>query len=409
MAGTKTITGVELVSVGTWAASTGVTTVTRADLEAMLSAQAEGLVDHAPVKLGHVSPLNDQLGDGAPAYGWVTPTHIAPNAAGRDTLFGNLVGMPAALAEVAPTAYRRRSVEIAWGVKAGAKTYAAVLTAVALLGATPPAVKGLADLVALYSEQPDAVEATSALTVVDGLEDNPVAVAMLAAAASAGATTAALDAIAAAAGARDTADVPPPTVDPDNATPVPSSTTDPDARGGPHMLTDDELRAKLGLEADADVNQALAGILAERNTGTEPVTPEGTPPVATAPATDGTATGEPATAPAAAEPELATLSAGTLAELQRDAAYARDLRRNTVLDGAVRAGKITPAERTAFAAQLAKDEEGTTTLLAAMAPRFATTELGDDSAPEAQLSAEDEAAWDAFDATTFGIKRTAQQ
>lgn len=396
---TATIRGVELVTVGTHAASTGVTTVTRADLEAMLAAHADGLVDHAPIKLGHASPLNEELGDGAPAYGWVIPTGIRPNATGADTLVGDLIGMPAKLAEVAPTAYRRRSVEIAWNVKTAAgKAYAAALVGIALLGAQAPAVKGLADVLALYSAEPD-VERTSELEVVDGLEDNTVAVAMLAAARTAGAPLAQLDAMAAAAGARDTADVPPPTVvadDDDNDKPSPP--------GGPRMFTDEQLREALALAADADVNAELTRILDERNadqggTGGAGATPPA-PVVDQAPAA--VVDQAPAVEPAAAEPAVATLSAGTLAELQRDAAWARDERRNRALDNAIREGRIAPAERTAFAAQMAKDEDGTVTLLAALSPRFAVSELGHDAAPHAEAA---EKAYDAFEAETFGLTR----
>lgn len=422
---TATIRDVELVSVGTWAASTGVTKVTRADLEAMLSAHKDGLVDHAPIKLGHVSPLNDDLGDGAPAYGWVIPTGIRPNAHGADTLVGDLVGMPAKLAEVAPTAYRRRSVEIAWQVKTAAgKTYAAALVGVALLGASAPAVKGLKDLVALYSEEPE-VDRVTAVELVEGLEDNTVAVAMLAAARTAGAPVEQLDAMAAAAGARDTADVPPSTPDGDN------DDTDSTAQGGTettdtggHTMTDEELRAALNIAADADVNAELARILEERGadpatSSTDPqVTPEGNP--ATDPATPAdpapqtTPQGDPAQDPAGDPvnaPELVQLSAATYADLTALAERERTRRRAEALDDAIRAGRIAPAERSAFAAQIERDEEGTIALLSSLAPRFAVTEHGDDRAQESQLSEAATSALDAFEADTFPelAARRAQQ
>lgn len=422
MPSTATIRDVELVSVGTWAASTGVTKVTREDLEAMLSAHRDGLVDHAPIKLGHVSPLNDDLGDGAPAYGWVVPTGIRTNAAGLDTLVGDLVGMPAKLAEVAPTAYRRRSVEIAWQVKTPAgKTYAAALIGVALLGVAAPAVKGLADLVKLYSEDPAEVGRTDRLELVDGLEGNTVAVAMLAAARQAGAPVEQLDAMADAAGARDTADVPPATADPDN------DDTDSTAQGGTETtdtggttMTDEELRAALNLAADADVNAELTRILGERGTdpataSTDPaVTPEGNP--ATDPATPGTPApqttpqGDPVEDPAgdpqhAGEPQLVQLSAANYAELTALAERERTRRRAEALDGAIRAGRIAPAERASFAAQMDRDEEGTITLLGSLAPRFAVTEVGDDRAQEAQLSEAAADAFDEFEASVFGLER----
>lgn len=402
MPGTATIHDVELVSVGTWAASTGVTTVTRADLDAMLAAHADGLVDHAPVKLGHVSPLNDSLGDGAPAYGWVVPTGIRKNAAGNDTLVGDLVGMPAKLAEVAPTAYRRRSVEIAWDVKTpGGKTYAAALVGVALLGAQAPAVKGLADVLALYSGEPE-VGRLSAIELVDGLEANPVAVAMLAAARSAGAGVEALDAMAAAAGARDTADVPPPVADTANdETQDPAGEPGTTDTEGPRMFTDEQLRTALNLEADADVNAELTRILDERQPGEGGTGGDGTTP----PAPEETPTPTPAETPSEtpATPELVTLSAGTHAELLEAARIVREDRRNNALDTAIRQGRISPAERAAFAAQMETNEAGTITLLGQLAPRFAVSEFGHDGAPVAQVAEE---AFDEFERTTFGLDRS---
>jgi len=407
MPSTATIRDVELVSVGTWAASTGVTKVTRPDLESMLAAHADGLVDHAPVKLGHESSLNDELGDGAPAYGWVVPTRIGVNAAGLETLYGDLVGMPSKLAAVAPTAYRRRSVEIAWGVTTpGGKKYPAALVGVALLGASAPAVKGLADVMALYSSEPE-VDRVTAVELVEGLEGNLTAVAMMTAARIHGATVEQLDALAAAAGARDTADVPPPVEDADNDDPIPTDTGNTaDGRNTMPQLTDAELRERLNLEADADVNAALAGLLAER--GTDPATAT-TEPVAQDPAPTEPVATEPATtdpAPATTEPQLATaaLSAGDVAEFTRLAQESRDRRRRDALDDAIRAGRITPAERAHFAAQLEKGgevEASTITLLGQMAPRFATTELGDDRAANAELSESQASAYDEFELQTF--------
>lgn len=399
---TETIRDVELVKVGTWAASTGVTKVTREDLEAMLAAHADGLVDRGPVKLGHESALNDQLGDGTPAYGWVVPTRVAPDTNGVDTLYGDLVGMPAQLAAIAPTAYRRRSVEIAWNVRTAAgKVYAAVLTGVALLGSTPPAVKGLADLVALYSEQPESIGRTDTVELVDGLEDDPRAVAMLAAAREAGATVDQLDAIASAAGARDTADVPPPTTDPvnddthdDPATRAGDETTD----TGGHTMTDEELRAALNLEADADVNAELARILEERSGDPETAETDPTAEVEETPEAE-------VTEEAGELVGASSLSGADVLEFSRLAQESRDRRRNDALDTAIREGRILPAERASFAALMDKDETATISLLGAMAPRFSTTELGDDTAAATNLSEAQAASFDDFERATFGLDR----
>ena len=143
---TASIRDVELVATGSWAGLTGQTVIERSDLEAVLEAAADPDVDGAPIKLGHV----DSRFDGEPAMGWVEPTRIIDRD-GRSILVGDLVGMPARLAEVAPTAYRRRSVELLFGVKTpGGRAYRAVLTGLALLGVAAPAVKGLADVAALF-------------------------------------------------------------------------------------------------------------------------------------------------------------------------------------------------------------------------------------------------------------------
>lgn len=403
---TSTIKGVELVSVGTWAASTGVTTITRDDLEAMLAAHADGFVDKGPIKLGHVSKLNDALGDGEPAFGWVVPTGIRKNAHGRDTLIGDLVGMPSQLAAIAPTAYRRRSVELAWDVKTPAgKTYRAVLTGVALLGAQAPAVAGLADVLALYTAAPADTGRAETIEVVDGLEENTVAVAMLAAARAAGAPSDQLDAMADAAGARDTVDLPPPVEDAGNDD-LETSTQTSTQEGRTMTVTDEQIRKALNLEADADVDAEVNRIIAERET--EAATATGTQtaePAATATGT-ATATEPPATpelvgagAATGAGTETVQLSAGTWAEAQRDIEWARTQRRQQVLDGAVQAGRISPAEVSHFAAALERDEQGTTTLLAGLTPRFATSELGADHAPNSETA---DKAFDDFERGVFG-------
>jgi len=394
---TKAIRGVELVSTGTWAASTGVTKITRTDLESMLAAAADPAISDGPIKLGHASSLNDGIGDGAPAYGWVRATKIVDKPGGVSTLVGDLLGMPAMLADVAPTANRRRSVEIAWNLKAGGKTYTAALVGVALLGATPPAVKGLADLVSLHANAA-AAESVDTLTVVEGLEGNPVAVAMLTAAAGAGAPDAQLDAMAAAAGARDTGTVPPPVSETPNDDThdqhgAPGATRNPGGTATMPTMTDEQLRDRLGLEQDADVRATLANLLSER--------PEQDPAQEPAPVQEPAA---PAPAPAPAAPaapveptpaegaeQVATLSTGTLAALQRDAAWAREQRRKQVLDTAATEGRIAPADRAHFAAMLERDEEGTTTLLSSLSPMFATSELGSsvagDAAPDSDVDA----------------------
>lgn len=137
---TVNIPGVELVKTGTWHASTGTVTLTASDLESMVSESRDPAVDAAPVKLGHVDPRFD----GEPALGWVRNLRLSSDGS---TLIGDLMEVPASLADIIGSAYPRRSVEIDWGLPKGAGgKRGAVLTGLALLGVTPPAVKGLDDV-----------------------------------------------------------------------------------------------------------------------------------------------------------------------------------------------------------------------------------------------------------------------
>lgn len=153
---TVTIPSVELVKVGIWAASQGDGTVTAEDIAAMAAAYRNPMADKIPLKIGHTDPrFQDARGnvpadhDGNPAYGWVENVRASSDG---QTLLGDFVGVPPKLAEAMPSALRNRSVEFMPGKRLGGKVYRAVLTAVALLGAAAPAVKGLADVLALYSQ-----------------------------------------------------------------------------------------------------------------------------------------------------------------------------------------------------------------------------------------------------------------
>ena len=125
---------------GTWASARGKVTITNADLAAMVAESRDPDLDAPPIKLGHVDPRFD----GEPALGWVRNLRLSSDGA---TLIGDLTDVPASLADVIATAYPRRSIEAAWGMPKGDGTKrGAVLTGLALLGITPPAVKGLADV-----------------------------------------------------------------------------------------------------------------------------------------------------------------------------------------------------------------------------------------------------------------------
>jgi hypothetical protein len=174
---TTTVEGVELLRVGTWDASTGKARVTRADLAAMVDAWGNPAHDAAPVKIGHDDDrFQDSEGnppstrDGEPAYGWVENLRLSEDGA---VLIGDLVGVPRMLADVMSTALRRRSVELVRHDRVGDKTYSAVLTGIALLGVQAPAVKGLADLRALFAEQLAQKPERFSVEIVDDTPDLP--------------------------------------------------------------------------------------------------------------------------------------------------------------------------------------------------------------------------------------------
>ncbi|MGA5465582.1 hypothetical protein [Mycobacterium sp. NPDC050041] len=140
------IPNVPLLHTGEHAASTGPWTVTPADLRSIVDAHTAGIA--TPVlKLGHQGPLRDA----APALGTVTALRVT---GGSTTLVGTFTGIPRAIAAVLARAYPQRSVECLLDhVDRTGRTWPCVLVAVALLGATHPAVKelqSLDDVAALY-------------------------------------------------------------------------------------------------------------------------------------------------------------------------------------------------------------------------------------------------------------------
>lgn len=467
--GVVTIADVELVRAGSWLAAAGDGNITSDDLDAILAASTDPEVDRPAVRIGHIDPRFD----GEPALGWVENLRRD-----GDTILGDLTGVPAKLAEVMRSAFRRRSVELSEVETPSGKRYRRALRGLSLLGVKRPAVKGLADVLALYSTgelaEPgasvllaeisldeirrltvEAVTGTSSLdryapvpaeayaselytdhVIVELYEPTgpryyrvdyevapdgtlaigqPVEVARRYVPIT---TTVALSepelrgyTASTAAGASTFRHTRPP------ATYAPPERPTPEERT-PMAIDEARLRQLLGLSADADVEARVRQLVGQ---GGDPNQPDGTP----APPSDQPGTGSPepgvtdpnATPAPAAQPDqqaagnpadpradalgLVTLSEGSLAELRAQAsagaAAAAELarqRREATLTAAVQQGRIAPAERSLFAAQIEKDEEGTTTLLAGLTPRFAVTELGSDHGADVAV---DEAAWQEFD------------
>lgn len=154
---TESFLGVELARTGRWNASAGDGTIETEDIKSMIDTFGLEGVDAVPVKLGHndsrfqgADGMPPTDADGHPAYGWLA--NLRASADGQK-LIGDIHGVPAKLAAILPTAFRRRSIEMLKGPRIGGTVRRAVLSAVSLLGVSPPAVKDLNDLIALYADQ----------------------------------------------------------------------------------------------------------------------------------------------------------------------------------------------------------------------------------------------------------------
>jgi hypothetical protein len=146
-----TIPGVDLLAAGTWSLSTGRQTFTAGDLTSAVEAMSCPAVGPPVIKIGHLdkrfAPGPDQ--DGEPTIGRVANMRID-----GAKLRGDLAGMPGWLGAIAPSAYPRRSVEGKYRFRCQiGHHHPFVVTAVALLGVTPPGVGvlgELGDIAALY-------------------------------------------------------------------------------------------------------------------------------------------------------------------------------------------------------------------------------------------------------------------
>lgn len=137
---------IELAHAGTWHIQVGgQQTFTPDDFAAAVAALDCPAVGRPVIKLGHLDDRGTGMirpgienRDGEPALGWVTNMGLANN---HQTLIADLVGMPGWLGQIAASAYPSRSIE-------GARNFTCqlghrhpfVISAVALLGLTPPGV-----------------------------------------------------------------------------------------------------------------------------------------------------------------------------------------------------------------------------------------------------------------------------
>lgn len=373
---TVSLRGVELVKAGKWGASTGPVEITKADLAEMVANAARPDVDAAPIKLGHIDPRFD----GEPAQGWVRNLRLSSDGG---TLIGDLEDVPSELADQVPTAYPRRSVEIEWGKKTPDGTrLGAVLHALALLGVSAPAVKGLADVYRVAASEGDtATWGVALLTDTNGvpLRDTPRGDG-----AGAG-TTPASDLedqmgqtnrkVAAAAAGTDGK--------PDAKGAGAADSTKTDATSTDGTATGDESSDDEGDEDGEDDESGAS----DGQEATQKV-------AASAKADDGVKT------VTLSQGQYDELVAGSKAGVAALAQIDKD-RRDGIITAALSAGQLAPADQKTWRAQLDKDEEGTVALLSTLAPgTVPVTPLG-----HAELSAGESASIGAAFDAAFGLTK----
>jgi len=145
---------VEIAQTGQWKISTGEVTLTLDDFSNALAALECPAIHKPVIKLGHKEGMpdaNKKRTDGEPAIGFIDNMATADKG---HTMVGDYTGMPGWLGAILPSAYPERSMEATWDfVCQLGHLHPFVITAVALLGVTPPGIgtlDTLADVANLY-------------------------------------------------------------------------------------------------------------------------------------------------------------------------------------------------------------------------------------------------------------------
>ena len=370
---------VPICKIGEWDGLTGKAVITRELCDSVIAAARDNEIDQARLKIGHISSMNTALGDGAPAFGWIERPRMDDDGV---TLRGDIKGVPKKLASLVGTAYKKVSVELRKGVRTpSGKQYPHVLSGLALLGASAPAVKGLDDLADLYaSEAPgggpeDECSQSDTITIALGDALDPVT----------------------------HADIPVPSpVACDGELDSPDRPGR-EKEGEPSMAFLDQAREKFGLPADASEDQLLERITALSESPADPDT--------TVKAEETDVTGDPdVTEPELKSetvdaPETVTVSKAQWDELTAQvselAAERKAKHQEQVIESALSEGRIAPAEREKWTTALSAAPEATETLLSSLAPRVNVREQGSDVALSASTT-DDDAAFQAWaDKTGF--------
>lgn len=343
------IQGLEIARPGEYQLSTGPLNLTPAMLaNAVMQANAAGSKFRAPLKLGHVDPRFD----GEPALGWLHNLRVE-GSGDESVLLGDVADMPDWLASLGPSAYPDRSFE-GW---ANEDKQTFEITALALLGVTPPGmstIRSLRDIPQALGVAATRVPVAASFTATHDVEPPPAPVPS---------GTDYLVALARQAAASD----------PQTPAPTGAGQTE----GSPAVpLTDEQLtkaRQRLGLAADADEAAVMAALTADPPTvaPTEPAAPAD-PATVVDPATPPPAPASIAATSAAAAVGV-FVDADTLARIQAQATKGEEAyrvmaarERDQVIEAAVGDGKI-PRSRTAhWVTYWKSDPDGAKAALAAM-------------------------------------------
>ncbi|OJZ75693.1 hypothetical protein BRW65_03925 [Mycobacterium paraffinicum] len=134
------VLGLELLKTGRWSAVNGDFEVGPEHLRSIVEFHETGAIRKPVVKIGHTG-----LGDASPALGFVNRLRLTD---GGHTLVGDLAGVPKAIATLLPHAWPDRSVELELEYEdpVTGRVWPCVLLALALLGASAPAVSTLESL-----------------------------------------------------------------------------------------------------------------------------------------------------------------------------------------------------------------------------------------------------------------------
>jgi hypothetical protein len=311
--------GVELARPGAWKVASGDGGFTDQMLRDAADFFAASGGQAVPVALGHA----DDRFSGEPAFGTVTNIRYAEDDRGP-VLLGDIVDMPGWLAASAPRSWPNRSIEGWQNFEYDGREYSLVVTGLAFLGVTPPAVRNIRSLADLQT----ALAASSAQHLV------------------------------ASAPADDPA-TPPKTPAPEAEELSPTE--------GAGMSLAKYREALAGLPDDASEDDVKAALTAAGLTSQSPAPPEPAEVAASAPAEPDPkkdfvhASGAPGTVVLASSVWDETQN--TIKKLQSFVDKTQRDERDQVIAKAVHDGKFTPAQRTHFSRLWDADPTGTRALI----------------------------------------------